>query len=197
MIIGAPSIFALESGITQAYTRLSFRALGFFVIHVAGRRYGVYESDATMLANSFDEVNDRIAHRGKHIAPFAVETDAGKIADAFRRALYADDQMGELFLGIPQPKFVELIYSKHIIWAPDGDEAFDDDSYILQFDVNDRVRLIAFRSTKDGHYDHATLSDVWLPANDFYRILQQWIDAFESEWTAMPKVSDAEYGPNS
>jgi Immunity protein 42 len=197
MIIGASSFFAIESGITQAYERLSLRALGFFVIHVGGRRYGVYSSDATMLANSFDEVNGRIARRGQHTAPFATDPDAGKIADDFRLALYADDQEHELFFGIPKPKFSELIYSKNIMWAPDGDEAFDDGSYVLQFDVIDRVRLIAFRLNEDGLHEQATLSDVWLPADDFYRILQKWLDAFETEWTAMPKVSETKHGPNA
>ena len=34
MIVGDPSIFAIESGITKAYERPSFLALGFFVLHV-------------------------------------------------------------------------------------------------------------------------------------------------------------------
>jgi hypothetical protein len=63
MIVGEPQIFAIESGISRAYARLSLLALGFFVIHVGGRRYGVYEEEATMLANSFDEVRRRLSHR--------------------------------------------------------------------------------------------------------------------------------------
>jgi hypothetical protein len=55
--------------------------------------------------------------------------------------------------------------------APDGDEAFDDG-------VKDRVRLIAFRCGEGYAHDPATLSDVWLPADDFYRVLQQWQQAF-------------------
>jgi hypothetical protein len=75
--------------------------------------------------------------------------------------------------------------------GPDGDEAFDDRSYVLQFDVGDRVRLIAFRPMEGSClHDPATLRDVWLVANDFYRILQDWLDAFEAEWASMPKVSD-------
>ena len=54
MLIGDTQEFAIKSFIFKAYARLSFRALGFFVIHVGGRRYGVYESNATMLANSLD-----------------------------------------------------------------------------------------------------------------------------------------------
>jgi len=35
---------------------------------------------------------------------------------------------------------------------------------------------------------------VWLTADDFYRVLQRWHDAFESNWMAMPKAPDAEIG---
>jgi hypothetical protein len=72
--------------------------------------------------------------------------------------------------------------------GPDGDEAFDDGSFVLQFDVQDRVRLIAFRSGAGYVHDPDTLSDVWLPADDFYRVLEQWHQAFDREWAAMPKA---------
>lgn len=191
MIVGDPSSFAIESGITQAFQRLSFRALGFFVIYVIGRRYGVQSPDATMLACSFDEVKDRIARRNKHIAPFATEPGAADIADAFRCAIYAPNQEAKSFFGFPQPAFCDLIYSHHLLWAPDGDEAFDDGSYVIQFDVADRVRLIAFRSRKDSYaHDPSTLTDAWLGADDFYGILEQWRAAFEVEWETRQKVPE-------
>lgn len=170
MIVGDRSTFAVESAITKAYARLSFRALGFFVIYVGGRRYGVYKPDATLLACSFDEVGNRIARRGEHAAPFAAELDAGKIADAVRNAIYAE-KPDESFFGNPRSEFRDLIYSNHLLWAPDGDEAFDDGSYVLQFDVEDRVRLIAFKTDEGYRHDPKTLSAVWLAADDFYQIL--------------------------
>jgi len=190
LIIGNPSVFAIESGITRAYERLSFRALGFFVIHVNGRCYGKRSIDSTMLACSYDEVERRIAMRGNHTVPFAAESDGGEIADAFREALYAEKQE-ESHFGMPTSEFSDLIRSKRIMWAPDGDEAFDDGSYVLQFDVQEQVRLIAFKSSKGYLHDPATLSDVWLAADDFYSILQHWHGAFEVEWASMPKVADA------
>ncbi len=39
--VGNPKRFAIESGITQAYARLCFRALGFFVVYLQGNIYGV------------------------------------------------------------------------------------------------------------------------------------------------------------
>jgi hypothetical protein len=191
MIVGNPSIFAIESGITQAYDSRSIRALGYFVLHIGGRTYGVHKPDATTLAPSFDEIQDRIACRGKYTAPFASELDAGQIANAFRNATFSDDPH-DRFFGIPLDEFRKLFYTatNDRMWAPDGDEAFDDGSYVLQFDVKDRVRLIAFKSGESYLHDPTTLRDVWLAADDFYHILRQWHDAFEAEWLAAPKSSN-------
>lgn len=187
MIVGNPAVFAIESCITQAYACLSFRALGFFNIYVSGCRYGEHSPDATLLACSFDEVQSRIASQGTHVVPFAEELDAGRIADAFRNACYAEAPY-ESYFGIPLAQFCDLIHSKHVQWAPDGDEAFDDGSYVLQFDVQDRVRLIAFKTNQAGLHDPSTLSDRWVCAREFYEVLQQWHDGFEAEWASSPKT---------
>src|SRR6185295_8218096 len=170
-------------------------ALGFFVIHIAGRRYGVYTPEATMLGCSFDQVGRRIANRGAHRASFARESEAGAISDAFRNAVYGDEP-DESYFGIPLDEFRELFSreSRSLVWAPDGDEAFDDGSHLLHFDVEDRVRLIAFRSSEGFVHDPTTLSDLWLSAAAFYEILNQWHEAFEREWAATPKISRANDG---
>jgi len=190
LIIGDPSIFAIESSITQAYERLSLRALGFFVIHVGGICYGRRSKDSTLLACSFDEVRNRIAMRGGHTVPFGIEADGGKIVDAFRNAIYSEEQREDYF-GIPLPQFKEMIYSKQIVWAPDGDEAFDDGSYVLQFDTQDFVRLLAFKGNPRHMYDPATLRDVCLESDNFYTLLRGWHDAFENQWASLPKVLEA------
>jgi len=190
MIIGDPARFALESRITTAYSKPGLRALGLFVIHICGKRYGVYEPDATMLACSLDEVRERISWRGRHTTPFSHEQDAGKIADAYRRAVYAPHQEKETFFGLPHAEFRALIYQSKLVWAPDGDEAFDDGSFVLQLDKEEHVRLIGFKTKQEG-YEHepSTLADVWIDANEFYRILEEWSSAFEKEWCAAPKAN--------
>ena len=193
MIVGDKSRFAIESEITKAYVHPGVRALGLFLIHAAGRCYGVRAPDATLLACSFDAIANRITRRGNHTAPFAAEPDAAKIADAFRDVVYAPDQEGKVFFGIPQPEFYGHFDSGRLVWATDGDEAFDDGSYVLQFDVADRVRLIAFRSCSEGyHHAPGTLSDVWLEAGEFYQILEKWRAAFEAEWASAPKIHEAD-----
>jgi len=92
------------------------------------------------------------------------------------------------------PQLRELIYSHHIQWGPQCDEAFDDGSWVLHFDVGNRVRLIALtlKEGKDNYHspDPLTLTDQWLDADEFYGVLERWRNAFEVEWLAAPKVSE-------
>ena len=190
MIVGDPKTFAIESEITVAYTRLSFRALGLFVIHVRDQRYGVYEPDATLLACSLDEVETRIAKRGTHVLPILQQCDASTIAETFASARYRDCSADEC-LGIPPVELDSMIAAAGVDWAPDGDEAFDDGSFVLQFDVEDMVRLIGFkRPYEDGSIDPSTLTDVQLPADQFYGILSEWRDGLLAAWESADKKAD-------
>jgi len=189
MIVGNPSIFAIESEITCAYERQSQLALGFLVVHVAGRCFGIKEPDASMLGVSFDQVGKRIARRGSHNPPFSMNAPAADIAYSFRRAFYDESEEGELFFGMPLRQFTEAISSNHLHWV--SDEEFDDSSYLLQFEDENQVRLIAFKGTPDFLYDPTSLGDVCLSQNEFYGILQEWHDRFKDEWVSLSKVSSS------
>ena len=126
--------------------------------------------------------------RGSHTAFFA-DADAATIAWAFRDALFGEKPRKDYF-GLSLAEFKKALYSNHVVWAPDGDEAFDDGSYILQFDVGSDVRVVAFKSSPDG-YDPETVRDVSLPADGFYAVLQQWHGAFETEWASLLAKSEA------
>jgi len=80
---------------------VSLRALGFFLIYIDGQRYGVKKWDATMLANSFDEVGSRIARRGSHKPPFAMNANGDEVGYSIRRAIYDECAEDERFFGIP------------------------------------------------------------------------------------------------
>ncbi len=86
---------------------------------------------------------------------------------------------------------IQMVFVRSKSFGPDGDTAFDDGSDVLQFDVKDHVRLIAFKSVPFHPYDPATLRDTCIPSDDFYTLLQNWYDAFESESGSLPKVSEA------
>jgi|SRR5208282_3646192 len=116
MTAGEISIFAIESEITRAFERPSWRGLGFFVIHVIGRRYGVKSPEATMLAVSFDEVERRLSARGNHIAPFAGAA-AIDIANAYTKAFYLDHDENNTYFGMDEGRFQEIINSKRLVWG--------------------------------------------------------------------------------
>ena len=187
MIVGQTSTFGIESEITQAFAKPSLLGLGFFVIHIMGRCYGVKSPDATMLAVSFDEVGRRISKRGKHKAPFD-EVAATDIATAFTSAVYLDHRDDDTYLGMSAVRFTEIINANRLVWAPDGDEAFDDGSYVLQFDVGERVRLVAF-NRPTSLVDLASVQEAWFAADCFYDILSQWRERFTAEWESLPKHS--------
>ncbi len=187
MITGHADLFAIESYISRAYAELGLRALGFFTLIIKGRRFGVHEEDATMLANSFDEVCRRISNRGQHTAPFAADGSQSDIAASVVGALYGDLPREGCALGISHDELAELVHQHQLIWAPDGDAAFDDRSYVVQLDVGDQVRLIGFKRGDEGLFEAGSLVDHRLPIDEFYSILEKWRDDFVWEWERHPK----------
>lgn len=187
MIFGNPAELALESLLDRAVLRKSQLGLGYFVIHLGGVVFGVRSPDATLLGCSFDEVSKRLTLRGTHRAPFASMRDAGMLADAIATAMYGDDGDSPVLLGMPTSEVQRRLHKDDLIWAPDGDEAFDDGSCVVQFDMDACVRVVGFRRTEENRHDPATLRDVLLDADRYYHILQQWRDAFEAEWRAATK----------
>lgn len=188
ILVGNPELFAIESRITDAYESRAFLALGCFILHVGGKRYGVDRPDASLLACSFDEVTRRIANRGKHFASFMHHKCAGDIADAVFGTMYGSRRPDHLRLGLSESEIRNVVQSNRILWAPDGDQAFDDGSYVLQLDDGNNVRLIGFRVGEDERHLRETLSDVLIPEASFYGLLQEWRDDFESSWLAAPKA---------
>jgi hypothetical protein len=187
MLVGDPSVLAIESSITLPYEQLGQRALGFFIIHVSGKSYGVRSPEATLLACSFDAVRRRIARRGEHCVRFGSEPDATKIVDAVRAAMYDEDRQDESFFGMSTDALRDALASQEIVWAPDGDAAFDDGGHVLQFDQGNEVRLVAFKNTSHEVDVANTLAEAWMNADEFYELLNMWQSRFETEWAAALK----------
>ncbi|MBY5775224.1 hypothetical protein GFL49_33865 [Rhizobium leguminosarum bv. viciae] len=187
MIVGDCRIFAIESGITEAVENLSQLALGYFVIHVGGRAFGVRQPDASLLGCSFDEVERRLQRRGMHVPPIPLDVPATEIATAYLDAIYRDNARTDYF-GLSQHQFADALQTSGAIWAPDGDEAFDDGSHILQFDVVGRVRIVAFLNTEAPDDFSQTISEEWVDADLFYAIVSGWKTLFSLERTAQLKA---------
>lgn len=188
MIVGDPTIFAIESRISDAYEEPDLSALGYFLLHVGGVRYGVNNPKASMLACSLDEVTRRLEYRGKHVMPFLNESPARAVARAVYDVIYGG-QPRDNYFGTSASNFAAAIHQSKVVWAPDGDEAFDDGSFVLQFDVNRRVRLIAFKITENGDDMPDALQEAWITNDQFYDILRAWRNAFVGEWRGVPKRS--------
>jgi hypothetical protein len=194
VIVGDRNSFAIESSITKAYPSLGQRALGYFVVHIRGKIYGVQEPDATMLGCSFGEVCDRVERRGAHRVSYLPDVSAPLIVEAYLDAFYRDTARSDYF-GRSWETFFDDHCGSKASWAPDGDEAFDDGSYILQFDVGEKVRLIAFRQM-DCPVDTAnSVEETWLESDIFYGVLAEWRDRFAAEWAQQVGEENPEAGP--
>ena len=106
---------------------------------------------------------------------------------------YEEEVPGEKFLELSREQFHEATYAADLVWAPDGDEAFDDGSHILQFDIGDQVRLVAFKRDYEKRGGAMELREVWLNAPDFYAILKDCRDQFLKLWQSMPKVDSVSF----
>lgn len=191
LLVGSQSAFAIESYIADAYEQLGQRAFGYFVIYINGKYYGVRKEDATLLACSYDAVEQRIACRGEHVVPFSSVSNPAEIADAYRRVKYTGEYAPEeQFFGLSAKQFSSAVSKGKITWAPDGDEAFDDGSCVLQMDIDDRVRLIAFTSQQSHKKTLQSVSEIWMDSEEYYGILAEWRDRFLNEWEATPKSSE-------
>ncbi len=178
--------FIIESFISSAYSNKGIMAIGYFLIHIKGISYGIKTDDASALACSYGTVIDRLDMKGKHIAPKElIVLPSLELAQITESALYGhiDDEQETWKLSIPRCELTKLIYKNKLIWAPDGDEAFDDGSRVFQFDIDsETVRLIGYNTTDDHKIDEDKLSDLIINSDEYYSILEEWAAKFYKEW---------------
>ena len=199
MLVGDPARFAIESAITQAYAHPGRLALGYFILHIGGRSYGVRAPDATWLAVPFDVVEERVRNGGTHRASFASHPDGALLFDALATSIFADpededaDTLAYSCCGMSRAQLDELMVG-NALWWPAPDEAFDDGTSLFHFDEGDRVRLLVTNEGDRTSWRHnpETFQDVWLNANDFYQVLRRWTAAFMEEWSRMPKIGQTD-----
>lgn len=175
LLAGRVSRFAIETDVSTYYPANPAMASGKFFLHVDGRRYGVDEPDATCLGGPLRHIQQRISRRGGHLVPFAKEMTAQEIALIFLDSIYGNGCVAKN-LGHAVEQVRRVISSRNIDWSSDVDEAFDDGSHVYQFDLGERVRLVACRNR-----EVMDISEVVLPADVFYGILDRWQKSFTKE----------------
>ncbi|WP_044563474.1 Imm42 family immunity protein [Azospirillum sp. B4] len=194
MIIGDPTVFAIEWEFTEAYSTSSLKGLGFYNLYIAGRRFGRRQHDATVLGFMAGWTQDRRDARGSHQAPFADEPDAGAIAYGVLGAVYLEECQDEVFFGgFSASDVSRLVGDRQIEWPADA--AFDDGSHVLHFDVGDQVRLIGCMNEGNREEIVATVAEAWMNADAFYGLLDRWDQAFEQDWKAALAAQDYDPAP--
>jgi hypothetical protein len=130
----------------------------------------------------------RLAMCGSHTAPFSNHPDSISLADAYYNGFYNETEEGELLIGLDRDEFINILCSKKIVWAPDGDGAFDDGSHILQFDFGTQVRLIGFRANDECEVERSSIAEIWVDAHEYYSVLSSWLGWFDREGSASSKI---------
>ncbi|PDT27227.1 hypothetical protein CO660_24430 [Rhizobium sp. L9] len=176
MIVGNKEQFAIESEATKFLESENQMAVGFFNIYINSSRYGVRKEDSSILGNSYYEVKNRIKDRGKHI--FSRLLPAAEIIQIFQYENYGIASGGDDFISRHDGKLLDEILSAKIVWAPDGDAAFDDGGHVFQIDEGKVVRLIGFINDIPAK----NISEVRIEAAQFYKILRDWSNSFYKDW---------------
>jgi len=182
ILSGNPNELAIESYVDEFLPEKSWRAIGCFLIHVGGRRFGVERPRATALACSFDEVRERLRCRGKHIFSPSEQVGATEIAFRVLNSRYCREFSGFEMKPEWADELDQVLFKNKLIWAPDGDAAFDDGGHIIQIDEGDMCRIVAFNNGETDRDTRESVVDVRLSCRRFYDILAQWSGQFEDDW---------------
>lgn len=192
MIVGDPTIFAIESSITEAYEEPNRQALGYFLLHVAGRSFGVRDPQAMFLTFPVQRLRSMVRHRGKHRTAIDPTVPLAEMFEAVMSIWLAEDRETKSHFGMTADELSDELFSKGVVWVPDSGTNINDFTHCVLFDCGDRVRVIAF---KYPFLDKPTFAEVrqsaaeaWLSADTFYGILATWLNRFEDERSATAKL---------
>ncbi len=183
MIYGAVETFALESGVSAFLPELGQMAIGFFNIHINGRRHGVYDMEASLLASSYFRVTERLQEKGEHVLPSNMGKSSLDFVRSFRYLHYGINTIGADSEILNNGCDVDRVFDNNLMWAPDGDEAFDDGSHVFQIDEKDNmVRLIAFNNSLDEAEFVDSITELYIESRRYYGVLEDWSTAFRTLW---------------
>ncbi|MBB3743092.1 hypothetical protein FHX10_002585 [Rhizobium sp. BK591] len=176
MIFGNKEHFAIESGVSKFLKSKNQMAIGFFNIYINSFQYGVRKEDASILGSSYYEVKNRIKDTGKH--GFSKLLSAAEIIHIFQYESYGIGSRVDDLIAHQDGKLLQEIIDNKIVWAPDGDAAFDDGGHVFQIDEGKMVRIIGFINDIPAK----NTSEIRIEAVKFYKILQDWSDFFYKDW---------------
>jgi hypothetical protein len=174
---GERDAFAIVCEVSEWLERDSQLGIGSFRYFVAGASFGRSEPDATLLGCSVQNVERRIRSRGRRVYLVEDGMNAAEIVSGYLR-LYSAAWIGDRGASLYRTASVEAYGRDGVVAAPDGDEAFDDGSHVLQFDRGDDVRVIAVRNFDTEAEALGSVREALLTADQFYGVLSKWVAEF-------------------
>jgi hypothetical protein len=174
--------FYLESFVDSYLPDIGQMAIGYFSISIDGRAYGVKRKDASLLACSYDAVVRRLKASDSHRLSFGDKHPAHFYVHELLRAHLGDSSYQRCFTDEEREEFVAKLFSHELWWAPDGDAAFDDGSYVIQMDYPNYVRVIGFKYLESQSETLASISELRMDSGEFYDVLEEWSGRFLEDW---------------
>ncbi|MBB4100454.1 hypothetical protein GGR46_004026 [Sphingomonas kyeonggiensis] len=182
ILVGNPEMLAIESCVDEFVAQKSQMGIGYFLIHVGGRQYGVKKPRACVMGNSYNEIVSRISQDGKHILNSSSKIDSKELSIYILNSIYNRGFEGGVIPSQWSKEIDDNLYANALIWAPDGDSAFDDGSHVVQVDDGQFARITAFINAETQDEFENSISDVILRRETFYETLGAWAREFDGQW---------------
>ncbi|MCA9290144.1 MAG: hypothetical protein KDA25_03385 [Phycisphaerales bacterium] len=169
-LFGDQQRFAVEVRYGSDSARDIGSAFGRFRLWIRGQSFGCPGDSSSCFAPSGESLRQRWRQRGQHHADWV---DRERPLAALREVhelvyLLTDDDLAER--GLQPNRVAEAV---NLMMAPDGSEAFDDGSLVIQWDTDDQVIVAGTIVTDEGVDDSIAL--IALANNEFYGIIQEAI----------------------
>lgn len=164
MIFGSKAIFAIEVEVNNCFYD-KFIGEGKFLVYIYDTAYGLDKNYATTFLCIMDDLR-KFSQNSSNVDVDLSNYTAYEIAMCYYCQNYSEQDLSMYSDDL-------LRKSKKLeVWAPEA--AFDDGSYLIQFDNNGKTRLVAFKScSKEGicTVKKKSVSEITLDSNEFKKIL--------------------------
>ena len=178
MIVGDRSRFAVEIELHPDSPKSISTGFGLYRFWIADQPYGRSAPDASCLAASCDALRERLGQRGHHDA---TGMPTGNPLGILERAYWLIYRVTDVHIASRQASAQEVAQARRLMMAPDGDEAFDDGSFVVQWDDRGVVGLAAgLVGEGDGPMIVDPVRSIRLGTVDFYDVVAGAVNFFDT-----------------
>lgn len=177
---GTPSRFSVELQLHPDSSCSISQCYGKFRFWVAGVPYGRDELDASALASSYESLRE---HQKSFISDVPTWIEGQSPRELLQKVYWliyevTDDEL-ERKLAVPE----EVDDARRAVIAPDGDEAFDDGSFVAYWKNRDEIVIAAGKITTNATTGITLIGEpftsVVITRAEFYQTIEQAIGVFQ------------------